>query len=135
MPYGEISIRPNCAGVPCASRGFPATGKRISLPLTMVIMIWPSRKTADRALSIKTLMPLLNNKPLMLSRKRLGLRQLSHLKPLRLAQFHSLLHFENCLPPAVANVNMYGPVLVAVDKEPVAVSFENLRPVRTLTAS
>src|ERR1017187_5844864 len=130
MPYGEISIRPNCSAVPWASRGFPATGKRISFPLSRLRMIWPSRRTAERALSIKMLMPLFNNKPLMLGCKRLGFRQLPHLKPLGLAQLHCLLHFENSLPAAVTNVNMYGPVLVAVEKEPIAVPFENLRHTR-----
>ena len=66
----------------------------------------------------------------MLGCKRLGFRQLSHLKPLRLAQLHCLLHFENSLPAAITNVNMYGPVLVAVEKEPIAVPFENLRHTR-----
>ena len=85
MPYGEISIWLNCSAVPGASRGFSATGKRISLPLSRVMMIWPSRKTAERALSVKTLMPLLNNKLSVLRCKLLGLGQLPDLKPLRLA--------------------------------------------------
>jgi hypothetical protein len=57
-----------------------------------------SRKTAERALSINMLMPLLlNNKVSMAS-----------------------------LPP-YRNVNINGPVLVAVEKEFVAVSLQNLR--------
>src|SRR5881392_2135313 len=59
MPQGEISIRLNCSAVPCASFGFSATGKRISFPLSITIIIWPSRNTAERALSAKILMPLL----------------------------------------------------------------------------
>jgi hypothetical protein len=46
---------------------------------------------------------------------------------LRLAQLHSLLDLEDSLAITVPNVNVYGPVLVTVKKEPVAVPLENLR--------
>ncbi len=85
MPNGESSIRLNCAAVPRANRGFPATGKRISLPLAIATMIWPSRNTAERALSVKMFIPLRNNNAAMLRCKLLGLRQLPDLEPLRLA--------------------------------------------------
>ena len=43
--------------IPRASRGLAATGKRISAPLSIAITIWPSRNTAERALSVKMLIP------------------------------------------------------------------------------
>lgn len=70
------------------------------------MMIWPSCKTAERALSVKTLTPLLNDKPSVLRCNLLGPGQLPDLKPLRLAQLHSLLYFEHSLPAAIAHVNI-----------------------------
>src|SRR5436309_3474713 len=66
MPNGEISIRLNCSGVPCASRGFWATGKRISDTFSIAIIIWPSRNTAERALSVKVLIRLVRRSGLAL---------------------------------------------------------------------
>ena len=82
MPNGEISILLNCFAVPRANRGFSATGKRILAPLSIEIIMWPSRKTAERALSVNMLMPLLNDKTSMLGCKLLRLRQLPDLEPL-----------------------------------------------------
>src|SRR5439155_9837300 len=56
-----------------------------------------------------------------------GLRQLSDLEPLGLAELHSLLYLEDGLAATVSNVNVYGSVLIAVKKESVAVPFENSR--------
>jgi len=63
----------------------------------------------------------------MLGCKLLGPRQFPDLEPLRLAQVHSLLDLEDGLAITVPNVNVYGPVLVTVKKEPIAVPLENLR--------
>ena len=63
----------------------------------------------------------------MLVCKLLGFRQFADLETLRLAQLDSLLHLEDSFATTVPNVNVYGPVLVAVKKESVAVSLENLR--------
>lgn len=124
MPKGESSIRLTCSGVPRANRGLPATGKRITAPLSIAITIWPSRNSAERALSVKMLIPPLNNKGPVLGCKLLSFRQLSYLEPLGLAQFHGVLHIEDSLTATIPNVNMYRPVLVAVKEESVAVSFE-----------
>lgn len=80
-------------------------------------MIWPSRKTAERALSVNMLMPLLNNKLSMRVRKLLGFRQFSHLQSLGLPQLHASLHFKDSLTSTMPDVDVDGTVLVAVEKE------------------
>ena len=49
------------------------TGKRISAPLVITITTWPSRTTAERALSVKMLMPPFNDKLPMFACKLLCL--------------------------------------------------------------
>ena len=66
-PKGDSSILLSWDGVPLASRGFSGTGKRSCTPLCMEITMNPSSKQALRAVSAKVLMPLLDNKGLMLA--------------------------------------------------------------------
>ena len=54
-------------------------------------------REAERALSVKMLMPPLNNKAALLRCKLLGLGQFADLEPLRLAQLYSPLNLEDGL--------------------------------------
>lgn len=63
----------------------------------------------------------------MLGCKLLSLCQLSDLEALRLSQLDQVLYLENGFASTMANVDVDGPVLVAVEKEAVAVFLENLR--------
>jgi hypothetical protein len=76
----------SCFSVPLASRGFSATGNLISAPLSIATMIEPSRKQAERAVSLKVFMPLLYYKLLVLFGKLLGLRQFPDLQSLGFTQ-------------------------------------------------
>ena len=115
---------PSCAGVPLASRGFVETGKRICAPLCMELTMKPSSKEADRAVSAKVLMPLLDDKCSVLPRKLLGMRKLRHLQTDGLAQFDHKVNVKHCFPSGVADVNVDGPMFVAIEKELVTVCFQ-----------
>jgi len=84
----------------------------------------PFRKTAERALSVEMLIPLLHNKAVVLVCKLLGLSQLADLEPMGLAQLHLPLDVEDGFPATIPNVNVYGSVVVTVKKESIAVLFE-----------
>ena len=71
-------------------------------------------------------MPLLDNKDPLFSRKLLGVRKLLDLQAKRLTKLDQMLHIEDGLTGAVANVNVDWTMLVAVKKEAVAVLLENL---------
>ena len=113
MPKGEISMQFNCCGVPTASRGFSAAGKRISRPLSIRITTHPATYAAEEALSVKVLMPLLDYRLFIHFRKRLRLRQLRDFQPTRLAQFDLGLDLEHCFTAAVADMDVNWPMFVA----------------------
>src|SRR5438105_1732496 len=81
----------SCSAVPWARRGFSAAGKRSSTPLSRTTKIKPSRKPAERGVSVKALMPLLKDKFSILFRKLLGARKFMHLQSERLAQFYAIV--------------------------------------------
>src|SRR4051794_40908442 len=99
----------NCEGVPLARRGFSATGNRSSLPLSMEMTMNPSSKRADRAISVKVLMPLLNDKRLIGARKLLGTGQLPHLQAHGLAQLDHGFDIEDRFTGTVAHMDVDGP--------------------------
>ncbi len=72
---GKISIWFSCSEKPRASRGFSATGKRISVPPAIETIISPSVNSASCAESSKVLMPLLDYKHSVLLGQHLCLGQ------------------------------------------------------------
>ena len=120
-------MRFNCRAVPRASRGFTATGKRISAPLSMRTITKPSSQTAERAMSAKVFMPLLNYQLFIFFRKFFSPRQLAQLESLRLAEFHLIFHFKHRLAAAVTDMNVNRAVFVAVNEKPESVLLKNRR--------
>ena len=82
---------------------------------------------AERALSIKTLMPFLKNKLSVLGCKLLRLRQLAHLEVPETRATPPQALPRNSFTLAISYVSMNGPMLVAIGEEPLAVLLENLR--------
>ena len=126
-PNGESSILASSEGVPRAKRGFIRTGKLACSPLPIVRKIIPSRYTADLGLSIKMLMPLLDDEVTMLQCKRLGSCQVSDLQALGLAKLHSAFNFEHGLTSAATYVDVDWAMLIAIEEEQKAVLLEYLR--------
>ncbi|HEY5914575.1 MAG TPA: hypothetical protein VJA21_28635, partial [Verrucomicrobiae bacterium] len=59
---------------------------------------------AERALSVKMLIPPFNDKLSVLGCKLLGFRQFSDFEPLGLPQFHGLLHIEDSFATTIPKV-------------------------------
>src|SRR5207253_11466020 len=67
--------------------------------------------------------------------KLFGLSEFSDFEPLRLSEFNSLLHVKDRFPASIADMNMYGSMLVTIKEEPVAVLLENSRHILMLPVS
>lgn len=85
----------------------------------------PSSKRAERAVSAKVFMPLLDDKRLVLPRKLLRVRKLPYFQTNRLAQFDHGVHVKYGLAPGITDVDVDRPMLVAVEKESVAILFKD----------
>ena len=110
----------SCCAVPFASLWLSATAKRISAPLSIETMIEPSLKQAERAVSLKMFMPLLDYKLLVLLGKLLRFRQFLDLQSLRFAQRDFVFNIEDGFAVAVAHVHVDRTVIVAVKEKPSA---------------
>jgi hypothetical protein len=93
----------------------------------MTMIIWPSRKTAERALSVEMLMPPLNNKVSMFNGKQFGLGQFANFHTLRFPQLNSRFNIEYRLATSPSNMNVDWQMFVAVEKEFVAILFKDFR--------
>src|SRR2546421_12376435 len=113
-PNGESSILFNWAGVAWASRGFSDVGKRSSAPLCRTTKIKPSRNPAERGVSIKVLMPLVDNKLPVPFSKLVGPGELAHFQAERFAKFDAVLNVEHGFAAAIANMDVNRPMFVAV---------------------
>src|SRR4051812_35707017 len=78
-------------------------------------------------------MPFLNYKFLMLRGKFLCFRKLPDFQPLRLPQAHLRLQVKDRLASTMPHVDVYRFVLIAVEKELVAVLLKNLRHIFTVS--
>ena len=81
-------------------------GKRTDAPLSIAITMAPSSKWAERAVSIKMFMPLLDDKRLMVLCKLLRVRQLSHFQSDRFAQLDDRINIEDGLASSISNMNV-----------------------------
>ncbi len=126
-PKGESSMWLSWIGVPSASRGFSATGKRSSTPLSIETMMNPSWKRAVRAVSVKVFMPLLDDKPLVSTRKLFGVGQFADLQADGFSKFNRRIDVEHRFTGTVADVNVDEAMLVAVKEETTPVLLKNLR--------
>ena len=78
-------------------------------------------------------MPLFDYKLSMLPRKLLGSGEFLDLESLRLAQFHTFLHVEDCLTSTPPHMDVNRPMLITVEEEPVALLLEDPNRYRSMT--
>jgi len=87
----------------------------------MVMTMNPSEYVAAEAVSVKVFMPLLKNKLLMLFCKFFCLGEFLYLHAHGLTQLNLILDVEDSLPRPATNMHVNGPVVIAVEKEPIAI--------------
>ena len=85
----------------------------------------PSRNPAERGVSIKVLMPLVDNKLPVRFSKLVRPRYLTHFQAERFAKLNAVFDIEHRFAPAIANMNVNGAMFVAVKEKPISVLFEN----------
>jgi hypothetical protein len=100
--------------------------KRISFPLAIVMTTSPSRTIAERALSIKVLMPPLDNKCPVQRCKLFSFCQFTDFQSVRFAQLHDSFHIKHSFPAAKSHMNVDRPVIVAIKEKPVPVLLKDL---------